>query len=548
MGGTHDSIARAQELGAQPGSYVILKAQLAAAVAGDGIAESRKAFSGDPARHVDERIVQAIWHEQLLHGDRLATCSGKPVRVIDPGKWNGEAGPDFRTAELEIGGRRLRGDVEIHVLSSDWDRHRHGSDFEYNNVVLHAFLRRADREVHDVLHNGARIERLELEPLVNPDLESVSRSLAAEDLPFAGRPGAGRCQAAVGCLDTAFLRRFFDESGRERMEAKIARFAAQRAGETLDQVLYQALMTALGHKGSKTLFFLLAKRTPVEELKDYLAGTPQEDVPAAIEAVLLNVANLLIADSGSAAPMPDGPPEVCDSTPLDDETQEYVNRLNRWWSELSGYYQDRLIPPTRRWFSGVRPASFPQRRLAGVARMLAAHDFRRGFVAGLAGQVRQAMVRVPKSSRDFRREINRLSLLFSPEGDSYWRRRFTLGGKKSGRQTELIGGDRASSLLFNALIPVLILHARDRRDGPLEDFLWRLYGNFPALPENSITRFMRQRLFSATADSAIDYRLEKSNQALFQVFHDCCNNNALTCDDCTLRSHAGEATGKGGAA
>jgi hypothetical protein len=118
MGGTHDSIARAQELGAQPGSYVILKAQLAAAVAGDGIAESRKAFSGDPARHVDERIVQAIWHEQLLHGDRLATCSGKPVRVIDPGKWNGEAGPDFRTAELEIGGRRLRGDVEIHVLSS----------------------------------------------------------------------------------------------------------------------------------------------------------------------------------------------------------------------------------------------------------------------------------------------------------------------------------------------------------------------------------------------------------------------------------------------
>src|SRR5262249_14551143 len=159
-----------------------------------------------------ERIVQGIWHEQLLHADRLTTCSKKRLRVIDPGQWNGEGGPDFKMAELEIGGKPVRGDVEIHVSSADWEHHRHERDFDYNGVVLHAFLRNTDGANFDTLHNGAPLERLELLPFLDPDLETIRRSLSREDFLFAERTTLGRCHLALTRLDQDFVEDFFREA------------------------------------------------------------------------------------------------------------------------------------------------------------------------------------------------------------------------------------------------------------------------------------------------------------------------------------------------
>ncbi|MBX7246760.1 MAG: DUF2851 family protein [Candidatus Sumerlaeaceae bacterium] len=510
--------------------YIALRDELQSHLLGDRVADGGGGRAARwPGRTTpDERIVQMIWAEQLMRGTELVTCTGKPLRVISPGQWNGEAGPDFRTAELEIGGRRLRGDVEIHVESADWERHQHHRDFEYNGVVLHAFLRRTDRVNFDGLHNGTQIERIELESFIHPDLETVSRTLSAEDCPFDGTSNLGRCHTAVSRLGSDFLRKFFDAAARERVEAKVARFAAQLEGETPDQVLYQAIMTAMGHKGGKTLFFLLAKRTPIEELKDYLRDVPPGDIPAAIEAVLLHVANLVPA--GNAKP----DSEMCVGAGFDGETQDYLNHIHRWWSELSGYFADRLIPPTRRWFSGIRPPNFPTRRLGGIARLLTDLDFRRGLVSNFARRVEQAMARNPKTSKDFKREIAQLATLFEAKGASYWKQHYTFGGKPAPRPMQLIGADRAESILFNALLPMLLLHARREKNQTMEDFIWRLVAHFPALPDNAITKFMRHRLFGPAGHDAFNFRLEKQNQALFHIFHDCCNNNARTCDDCVF--------------
>jgi len=518
--------------------YAELKARLAEILNGGTVAEPPGAL---PARAepVAEMTVQTIWNEQLLFADRLRTCSKKPLRVIEPGRWNAEAGPDFLGADLEIGDRRVRGDVEIHVASGDWEKHRHHRDFEYNRVVLHAFLHRSDAVNFDSAHNGETIERIELAPFINPDLDTVLKSLGAEDCGREVGERLGRCHEAVTRVETGFLRDFFREAARERIEAKVARFAVQADSETPDEALYQAMLTAMGHKGGKTLFFLLAKRAPIGELKLFLARTPGEELADAIEAVMLHVANLATPASTPAQGEP------CDGPPLDDETQAYLDRMGKWWSALGGYYGDRSIPPTRRWFAGIRPASFPSRRIAGVARLLADLDFRRGILDELARRVGCAMARAPKSARDFAREIRALATMFEAEGESYWSRRFTLGGKRTARPQHLIGGDRAAGLLFNALLPMLILHARRCANAPLEDFVWRLVDHFPSLPENAVTRYMRHRLFGAKGCAALNFKLERTNQALFHIFHDCCANNARSCDDCTLyrRAEAERSTG-----
>src|SRR5688500_4462850 len=118
--------------------YTELKAALKGDAPLSGHVSEDAAFPPVPSlQPIDERIVQAIWHEQLLQVEQLKTISGKRVQAVDPGQWNGEAGPDFLSADLQIGEQRVRGDVEIHINASDWQRHQHHRDFAYNRVVLH---------------------------------------------------------------------------------------------------------------------------------------------------------------------------------------------------------------------------------------------------------------------------------------------------------------------------------------------------------------------------------------------------------------------------
>ena len=52
---------------------------------------------------LSERHVQAIWYDSALRPATLRTVRGGELRVVDPGVWNLEAGPDFRRAVLEVG-------------------------------------------------------------------------------------------------------------------------------------------------------------------------------------------------------------------------------------------------------------------------------------------------------------------------------------------------------------------------------------------------------------------------------------------------------------
>jgi hypothetical protein len=87
---------------------------------------------------IDEAFVQKLWFEQRFFNTNMETIDRRSIRVLKPGIWNSEEGPDFMHAEIEIDGKLYIGDVEIHVRASEWYAHKHHLNSRYNRVILHA--------------------------------------------------------------------------------------------------------------------------------------------------------------------------------------------------------------------------------------------------------------------------------------------------------------------------------------------------------------------------------------------------------------------------
>lgn len=68
------------------------------------------------------------------------TKSGKSIQIISPGIINVNEGPDFLDFAIMLNGKVIVGDAEFHRKSSEWKSHGHGTDKNYENVILHIVL------------------------------------------------------------------------------------------------------------------------------------------------------------------------------------------------------------------------------------------------------------------------------------------------------------------------------------------------------------------------------------------------------------------------
>jgi hypothetical protein len=288
-----------------------------------------------------------LWEGQRFPRQALVSGDGSSLRVVFRGRpCTGGAGPDFRDAVIELRGRKVRGDVELHVLASAFRRHGHHCDHAYDSVILHVVFW-DDGGGNTCLASGRQVPVVALGPWVARRAGELQAWLCRP--PLWQEP----CCSANQRLGAEAVAAILDDAGDRRFEEKAATFAAALAEEDGEEVLYRGILEALGYSQNREPFHLLAQALPWHQFRPCIrAQPPPERVPAA-EAMLLGRAGFLGPSAGGTGSLP--------------------------W---------RLV--------GIRPGNQPPRRLAGAARLLVRY-VGKGLLAGLLEKMAEASVKGPQA-------------------------------------------------------------------------------------------------------------------------------------------------------
>jgi len=207
---------------------------------------------------IGESVLQRIWAEGCFRKEGLRTMSGASLRIVSPGRWNRNEGPDFLGAEWWLGDRRVVGDVEVHFNARDWVHHGHHRDPRFSKVRLHVVLFSTDTAAADVFPE--EMETLSWLKYLEEDLEGYADRFAREAV--TGSPGRviGECLLSVS--PEARLERL-RKLARERFERKVW-FVRQREGAgSAEEVLHGLTLEVLGYPRNRAPMVEVAWRWPV---------------------------------------------------------------------------------------------------------------------------------------------------------------------------------------------------------------------------------------------------------------------------------------------
>ncbi|MBP3823789.1 MAG: DUF2851 family protein [Bacteroidaceae bacterium] len=369
-----------------------------------------------------EQLLHYVWKHRILPLGKLCTTSGQEVEVIDPGLHNHDAGPDFFNAKVRIGGQVWVGNVEIHLRSSDWQRHGHQLDPAYNNVILHV-AEVVDAEV--VTQDGKQLPQLCL-PIPEDVSEHYAELCRTEDYP--------RCWRIIPSLSRLTVHSW--------MSALLAERLAERAQRCLDwlkavdgdweRTLFVALARNFGFGVNGDAFEAWGKALPLH------AAAKHRDDLFQLEALFLGSAGLLALEAV--------PPTARQAAAED----SYFLRLQREWTYLKHKFQLPEPMAYKRWrYLRLRPQNFPHLRIVQLANL---------YFRGTA-----SFAALMKASS---REALHTALDAAPS--DYWQRHY-LFGLESRRSEKHLSPSSRDLIIINTVCPMLFGYGEAHNDPSVQE-------------------------------------------------------------------------------
>ncbi|MBQ6729782.1 MAG: DUF2851 family protein [Bacteroidales bacterium] len=362
-----------------------------------------------------EEFLYYIWENRLTDKD-LKTTEGDQVDVVATGYRNTDSGPDFLEAKIQIGDKLWAGHVEIHVKSSDWNRHGHQNDKAYKNVILHV-----------VYENDTQVNSI-------PTLELKGHfdgSLFAQYQKLISSKNWIPCEKSIAQVPVFTRFSWLDRMAVERLESKSGAVIKTLEANQFDweDALYKLLMRYFGLKVNNEAFEYLANVLPFKTLLKHADNLLQ------LEAMLMGCAGFL----------------------EDDFTEEYPLLLKREFSVMKAKF-NLLTMPAERWkFMRMRPSNFPTIRLAQMAQLIHKNG---------------CLFSKIKAAKDSAEAKALFDVAASDYWETHWRFETRLPnppdphkmGNQSSRKPKHLGETTADVLIINAVAPLLFCYGKLHKD------------------------------------------------------------------------------------
>lgn len=376
-----------------------------------------------------ESILHYIWQQKLFTPHSLCSTDGELIDIIDVGKLNTDAGPDFFNAKIKIGDTIWAGNVEIHTLASDWYKHQHQNDKNFDNIILHV-VKTADIIVRR--RNGEPVPQLEL--TYPQQIENNYYRLINDQkwIPCAGK---------LKEVHHLFIKSWITTLLTERLELRTEAISniLKEKNQHWEEAFYIILARSFGFNTNSQAFEMLARSLPLSVISKHKNDLFQ------LEALLFGQAGFLEKPSND----------------------NYVLKLKSEYSFLKAKYQLKTMSAEQWKLLRLRPDNFPHLRIAQFAAL------------------------IHKSSGLFSKIIDRpepetLHNLFQSEPSEYWKSHY-LFENESIEKTKKLGKTSIYGLLINTVIPFIFFYAQSKGNQELKEKAIQLFEQLPA-ENNAVTK------------------------------------------------------------
>lgn len=360
---------------------------------------------------ISEYFLQYLWKYKFYKQEDLQTVCGEKIKVIRTGEHNQNAGADFLNAQIKINENLWAGNVEIHINSSDWIKHKHSENKDYDNVILHV-----------VLNNDAEIQRNNKQIIPTLVLE-IPKNIEENYIKLISKKKEIACSDNIKNVDEFIFHTWQNRLLIERLEEK-----SQRILQNLNynknswtETFYQQLAYNFGFKLNSLPFELLAKSLSTTILAKHKNNLFQ------IEAMLFGQAGFLEKPEGD----------------------EYYLSLKKEYNFLKNKFDLKPIENHLWKFLRLRPVNFPTIRIAQFA------------------------VLIHKSSSLFSRileidKISDLEKLFDISTSEYWKTHYNFN-KESKKRIKNFGKISFHNLIINTIVPFCFVYGKIRGKNEIQN-------------------------------------------------------------------------------
>lgn len=393
-----------------------------------------------------EDYLHYIWKYKLFDHSNLYTAEGERIEIKEYGVHNHNSGPDFSQAKIKIGKTTWVGNIEIHIGSSDWHKHKHQEDKAYDTVILHVVYN------HDRIINtskGSVIPVLELKHRID-----YARYTDYERFIFSSIPCSNSLEQVPdliisSTLEEMLTKRLMNKFEEIKEELEVTQYH-------WEQVFFQFIAKAMGMKINSYPMQQLAKNTKVNLFSKL------GDDERAIESVLFGQAGFLEEDEVG---------------------EEYFQTLKKEY--LFQQKKHNLIPINRVFwkFSRLRPSNFPTLRIAQLAQLVINYHPLFDWLIVRENSYEEIKKRLMVSLQD-----------------GFWLNHYTFD-KESKSVKKSIGATLVNSIVINTIVPFLYSYGKYKDDKRFIERAITLLVEIPS-EDNKITRIFRDKIpIKNSADS-----------------------------------------------